>query len=151
MDEQTKLEAPFQIGEVFTKELILDAESIRKFAEFVGDPNPLHHDWALAQASRFGGLIASGVQSSSILSAFMASFVQARTQSLGLDIHYRFERAVRADRRLILKCVIEGITPRSKPGTYILEMSALLTEEDGTVLVSGGGKSLLMAASPQMR
>jgi 3-hydroxybutyryl-CoA dehydratase len=151
MDEQTKLEAPFQIGEVFTKELILDPESIRKFAEFVGDPNPLHHDRALAQASRFGGLIASGVQSSSILSAFMASFVQARTQSLGLEIHYRFERAVRAGRRLNLRCVIEGITPRSKPGTYLLEMSALLTEEDGTVLVSGGGKSLLMAASPQMR
>ena len=147
MHEQSKRKAPFQVGEVFTKEFNLDTESIRKFAEFVGDPNPLHHDSALGQASRFGGLIASGVQSSSILSAFMASFVQARTQSLGLDIHYRFVRAVRADRPLILKCVIEGITPRSKPGTYVLEMSALLTEEDGTILVSGGGKSLLMTAS----
>jgi 3-hydroxybutyryl-CoA dehydratase len=144
MAEQSTWEVPFRVGEVFTKDLILDAASIRKFAEFVGDPNPLHHDSGLAQASRFGALIASGVQSSSILSAFMASFVQERTQSLGLDIHYRFERAVRADRRLIVKCSIVGITPRSKPGTFVLEMSALLTEEDGTILVSGGGKSLLM-------
>jgi acyl dehydratase len=146
MPEQSTHRTPFQVGEVFTKKFILDAESIRKFAEFVGDPNPLHHDAALAQASRFGGLIASGVQSSSILSAFMASVVQGRVQSLGLDIHYRFERAVRAHRCLIAKCVIEGVTRRSKPGTYVLEISAVLTEEDGTILVFGGGKSLLITA-----
>ena len=57
MHEQSKRKAPFQVGEVFTKEIDLGHKSIRKFAEFVGDPNPLHHDSALAQASRFGGLI----------------------------------------------------------------------------------------------
>src|SRR5438552_608745 len=51
-----------QVGDRFAKDVAFSEESIRQFASFVGDTNPLHHDQAAAAASPFGRIIASGTQ-----------------------------------------------------------------------------------------
>jgi acyl dehydratase len=139
-------EAPFRVGEVFSKEITLTPHAIRHFAQFVGDPNPMHSDEAKAAASRFGVLIASGIHSSSILSSFMASIVTERViKSLGLEICFQFRKAVRADRPMRAQIRIDAVEPRSRPATYLLKMDASLIDQEETfILVSGHGTSLLM-------
>src|SRR6266403_270689 len=40
------------IGDRFTKDVAFTEESIRQFATYVGDSNPLHHDRAAAVAAK---------------------------------------------------------------------------------------------------
>src|SRR2546429_9285081 len=56
-----------RIGDRFGKEVAFTEDSIRQFATYVGDSNPLHHDQAAAAASSFGWLIASGIKTFSMM------------------------------------------------------------------------------------
>ena len=56
-----------QIGECFEHIETLDKDTISAFANSIGDLNPLHHDDTLAEASRYGGIIACGPHYASIL------------------------------------------------------------------------------------
>lgn len=58
-------------------------DSIRRFTEFVGDTNPLHHDEAATAAMSFGGIIASGIQSMAMMLAVVTELFQNHTPNLG--------------------------------------------------------------------
>ncbi|WP_232470801.1 DUF1289 domain-containing protein [Caballeronia hypogeia] len=85
------------IGESFEATLALPSGSIKHFATLVNDLNPLHHDDALARASRFGSLIASGTQPTAHLMAMLATHFSRYAQPLGLEFGIRLTRAVKAD------------------------------------------------------
>ena len=70
MTDKVEFEPPVEVGFEFEKELNLSAEEISTFAELSGDFNPIHHDAEIAEASRFGGIVACGPHSSSL---FMGS------------------------------------------------------------------------------
>jgi acyl dehydratase len=91
------------IGERFSATITLLPESIKTFATLVNDLNPLHHDEAYAQASRFGSLIASGTQPTAHLMAMLATHFSQYAQPLGLEFGIRLTRAVKAGDTLSMK------------------------------------------------
>jgi acyl dehydratase len=140
---------PFRIGETFTKDVTLDAASIRAFASLTGDTNPLHHDEEVARKSRFGRLIASGAQTSAIMSSLTAALVTERCPSLGLEIMFRFRRAVLADEPLRIEWEVIEMEPKPKLGAYLLTFSGKLVKlADGEVAVSGHAKTLIFREQP---
>lgn len=86
-----------RIGERFTATLALPPDSIKSFATLVNDHNPLHHDDAYAEASRFGSLIASGTQPTAHLMAMLATHFSVYAQPLGLEFTLKLVRAVKAN------------------------------------------------------
>ncbi|KQR79796.1 acyl dehydratase [Burkholderia sp. Leaf177] len=77
--------------------LELPPDSIKSFATLVNDRNPLHHDDAYAEASRFGSLIASGTQPTAHLMAILATHFSTYAQPLGLEFGIELVRAVKAN------------------------------------------------------
>ena len=87
---------PFAMGEEVRGAAHFDAVGIRQFATLAGDTNPLHHDETAAQRSRFGGLIASATQTTSVMLGRLAQFVCARANVVGLSYSVKLRRAVPA-------------------------------------------------------
>ena len=137
-------ECPFRVGETFEKVFSLDADSISRFATMAGDTNPLHHDLAAARQSQFGNIIASGAQSVSLLTATTASIVTARSASVGLEVSYRFRRAVMADEKLRMIIEVTGIEPKAGKG-HVVIFAGTLFNEKGEAAVTGQSKALLFS------
>ena len=104
------------VGERFTETVHLSADSIRAFAESVGDSNPLHYDEALAARSRFGRVIASGTHSASLLMALTASHFSRHAQPLGLEFKLHFHRAVCAGDTLELAWTVTRVQWKASLG-----------------------------------
>jgi 3-hydroxybutyryl-CoA dehydratase len=98
-----------EVGETFTRSVTLEAAAISAFAANIGDTNPLHHDAEAAARTRFGGLIACGPHTSSLLMAVTADVFSRRGAALGLDFRMRFRRAVPAGATLTLRWTITAI------------------------------------------
>ena len=47
--------------------VVLSTETVAKFALAAGDTNPIHHDPAFAQSTRYGRLIASGTHTTALV------------------------------------------------------------------------------------
>jgi 3-hydroxybutyryl-CoA dehydratase len=135
-------EVPFRPGERFSRELVFDAESIKTFATLVGDTNPLHHDDALAARSRFGGLIASGTQASSMMMAALAAHITTRSPSVGLEISCRFRRPVHAGARLRVEWEVVSVEPKDSLAGSVLTCAGRLLAPDGEVIATGTAASL---------
>lgn len=86
-----------RVGERMEATLELPPDSIKSFATLVNDRNPLHHDDAYAEASRFGSLIASGTQPTAHLMAILATHFSTYAQPLGLEFGIELVRAVKAN------------------------------------------------------
>ncbi|MDH7794371.1 MULTISPECIES: MaoC family dehydratase [unclassified Beijerinckia] len=134
---------PFAVGETFESDVTFDAAGIRSFATLVGDTNPLHHDEAFARQSRFGRLIACGAQTSSIMIGRTANIVTQRTASLGLDLYYRFRRAVLADEPMHIRWTVASVTPKPSHKGYIVGFEGEMVNSAGEVAVSASAKSLV--------
>src|SRR4051794_38223314 len=91
------------IGLRFERSARLSVRSITAFAKRAGDMNPLHHDPHYARGTRFGGLIASGTQTSSLLLGLLASEAMRFPFSLGLECAFRFLAPVPPEEKLALE------------------------------------------------
>ena len=78
-----------RIGDRFGKEVVFTEDSIRQFATYVGDSNPLHHDQAAAAASPFGRLIASGTQTFTMMMAAIPDYLRRWQPNVGLEASVR--------------------------------------------------------------
>ena len=127
--EDAALRAALQPAIDAANALVSRAESIRAFAASVNDSNPLHHDEAVAARSRFGGLIASGTHSASLLMALTAAHFSRQAQPLGLEFKLHFHKAVHAGDTLQLamnntdyqtaRSVAQAINQAKGPGTAV--------------------------------
>ena len=140
-------EAPFRLNERFERMMRLSAEDIRDFATRVGDTNPLHHDADLAGRSKFGSLIASGTQTSALMGAFSAALVTERAASLGLEVQFRFHRAVLAGETLRIVWEVSAVEPKAKLGGHIVTLSGQLLDEADMVRIQASVKTLVLAPS----
>jgi acyl dehydratase len=124
------------VGERFTEKVHLSAGSIRSFAGSVGDTNPLHHDEAAAARSRFGGLIASGTHSASLLMALTASHFSRHAQPLGLDFSLRFHKAVRAGDTLQLAWTVTRVQWKASLGGDLVSLDGEARNQHDEVVLA---------------
>jgi acyl dehydratase len=132
-----------QVGDRFAKDVAFSEESIRQFASFVGDTNPLHHDQAAAAASPFGRIIASGTQTFSMMLAAVPDFLKRWHPNVGLDASVRLLRPVRAGDRARIEWEITDIANTPKLKGWIVTVSGRLVREDGVVALTAISKSLI--------
>jgi acyl dehydratase len=127
------------IGESFSSTLTLSADSVKSFATLVNDMNPLHHDDAYAEQSRFGGLIASGTQPTAHFMALLATHYSQYAQPLGLEFDIKLKKAVHAQDTLTM-------TWRVRDAWWKPSLNGDLTQLDGSV-VNQHGETVLLGAS----
>ena len=63
----------FKPGDTASLSRTISVDDIRAFADATGDRNPLHLDEEFAKQTRFGGRIAHGMLSASLISAVIAN------------------------------------------------------------------------------
>ncbi|MBK8099781.1 MAG: MaoC family dehydratase [Planctomycetes bacterium] len=127
----------------FSARLAIDAASISAFARAAGDENPLHHDVAYARASRYGGIVASGPQTSALLMGLAATHFSRDADMVGLEFAFRFRAAVLADDALKLEWLVAAVRPTSKPRTRVVDLYGRLCTSSGTTAVGARGRVLV--------
>ena len=131
------------IGDRFTKDVAFTEESIRQFATYVGDSNPLHHDRAAAAASSFDRLIASGTQTLSMMLAAVPDYLRLWQPNVGLEASVRLLRPVGAGDRAHIEWEVTDIADTPKLKGWIVTVSGRLVRNDGVVALTAISKSLV--------
>ena len=132
-----------RIGDTVSKEVAFTEESIRTFASFVGDTNPLHHDAAAAAASPFGRIIASGTQTLAMMLAVVPDYLRRWQPNVGLEASMRLLRPVRAGDRARIQWDVTEIADTPKLKGWIVTMNGRLVRDDGVVALTAISKSLV--------
>lgn len=135
---------PFAVGQVLEAPIVFTPESVRAFATLTNDTNPLHHDADLASATRFGGLIASGTQTTGLLLGSLANHIFPENASLGLSCSFRLRKAVPADAVLIARWTVRSVVPKPSLRGVLVELDGSLVDADGTVFVEANATIAVM-------
>ncbi len=129
-------------GDHAEQERLLTREDVVRLATELGDPNPLHHDEAVAARSRFGGLIACGGHLVGLLTSACAAFTTSHGPGVGLAFSYQLRRAARAGTRLRLRWEVLSVERSERPRGELVRLAGSIRDEDGVLLVSGEGSIL---------
>jgi acyl dehydratase len=120
--------------------------AIRRYADAVGNDNPLYHDEDYARKTRYGGTISppgffgwavkTEPQSEAVLAAMAAVEKAGYKRLLDGGIVYDFLRPVRPGDKLIVYMKVKDVTERqSKSGTMIvMELEANYLDEKGDLV-----------------
>jgi acyl dehydratase len=130
-----------RIGDRFAREVAFTEESIRQFATYVGDSNPLHHDQTAAAASSFGRL--SGIQTFSMMLAAVPDYLRPWQPNVGLEASVRLLRPVRAGDSARIEWEVTDIADTPKLKGWIVTVSGRLVREDGVLALTAISKSLV--------
>lgn len=131
------------IGESFEHTETLDEETISAFARLIGDLNPLHHDRVAAEASRFGGIIASGPHYASILLARVATHFSRGTSMVGLEFSLKFHVPARPGDALRFRWEVIDVAWNEKLKGDIVSLAGSVWNAEGTELLTSQGKVLV--------
>lgn len=112
--------------------LTIDQERINLFAEATGDFQFIHVDPAKAAQTPFGGTIAHGFLSLSLIPKLMEGLL-VLPEGLKMVVNYgldsvRFVQPVKVDSRVRLKVELSDVTEK-KPGQWLLKVIATLEIE----------------------
>lgn len=135
----------YQVGEVFEfgDALITEREVVEFATQY--DPQPFHIDKPAAEKSMFGGLIASGWMTGSIMMRMTVDhFVspQSGLGSPGID-EVRWTRPVRPGDRLRMRVtIVESRRSASKPDRGIIRSLSEAINQNGDVVMSFKGMGL---------
>jgi acyl dehydratase len=132
-----------RLGDRFAKEAVFSEESLRQFAAYVGDTNPLHHDKAAAASAPFGGIIASGTQTMAMMLAVVPDYLAPWHPSVGLEASVRMLRPVRAGDRARIEWEVTDIADTPKLRGWIITTTGRLVREDGVVALTAVSKGLI--------
>jgi acyl dehydratase len=134
----------YQVGEVIEfGDHLITKEEIVGFAQRY-DPQPFHVDEAAAAESHFGGLIASGWMTASVMMRLLVEHFISRVASMGspgVD-ELRWLRPVRpGDRLRVRVTVLEVRRSQTKPDRgAILSLDEVVNQDDEVVMsVKGWG------------
>lgn len=136
-------------GETFSKRHVFTAEDIADFAARAGDLNPLHHDAEKAAKSRFGGLIASGPQTSALLMGLAAAHLSKTHDTAGLEFTFRFRRAIPAGADAILAWEVTAVEPNAKLGGEIISLKGEITDDAGQRFVTSEARAVVWPKSEE--
>ena len=132
------------IGETFRSTLALTPESVKTFALLANDLNPLHHDDAYAEQSRFGGLIASGTQPTAHFMALLATHYSQYAQPLGLEFDIKLKRAAHAHDTLTFEWRVEEAWWKPSLNGDLVKLEGVAVNQKGETLLVGHATILVM-------
>ncbi len=132
-----------RIGDRFSRDIAFTEDSIRQFAAYVGDTNPLHHDRETAAASFFGRIIASGTQTFSMMLAAVPDYLRRWPPNVGLEASVRLLRPLAAGDRAHAEWEITDIASVPKLRGWVVTASGRLVRADGVVALTALSKSLV--------
>jgi len=132
-----------QAGYCFSRVHRFDDEQVRTFARAAGDENPLHHDADFARNTRFGGLIASGAHTTSLLMGLVGSHFAKRGHVLGMSFSVDLLYPVFATETVTLAWVVTSTSAaaRRKNGS-VLELEGSMKDANERVSVLAYGRVL---------
>ena len=130
-------------GATISKRLSLSPTSIAAFARLAGDDNPLHHDRDAAERSRYGAIIASGPQTTSLLMGLVASHFSRTAAMVGLEFRFRFRGPVFADQEHDYRWQVVATRPNARLGGSIALLAGGVRTADGREAVRAVGKVLV--------
>ncbi|GBR76578.1 MaoC family dehydratase [Acidiphilium acidophilum] len=133
-----------RVGTEFEAEHVFETEASQEFARMVGDTNPMHHDEAAAAASRFGGLIVSGTETTARMMGLTARRFSELGPTLGLEFSFRFRRGVPMGARTIIRWVVTHIEYKEGLGHIATSTGTLTLAESGVVAVEATSKGVLL-------
>ena len=123
--------APAKVGDVASRSRTVTQRDIELFTEMSGDRNPLHYDEAVAERTRFGGLIVQGGVTTALLNALVAEELPG-PGSVFLHVDWSFKSPVRPGDTITAQ--VEVIEVREdKPITRLRTMVTV----GGRVVVDG--------------
>ena len=129
------------------------AEEIIEFASKY-DPQPFHVDPAAAKASLFGGLIASGWHTCSMVMRMMCDSYVLQAASLGspgVD-HVKWLMPVRpGDRISAFRTTLETRVSNSRPEVGIVKSLWEVFNQDGALVMTMEGYGMFGRRSPETR
>ncbi|MEZ5225720.1 MAG: MaoC family dehydratase [Acidimicrobiales bacterium] len=126
----------------------MTADRIRSFAEEF-DPQPFHVDEAAAAASIYGGIIASGWHTGSVMMRLLTAFLGPSSMgSPGVD-ELRWRAPVRAGDRLRLRLTVREVrTSKSKPDRGVVTFDEELLNQHDEVVMSLVASLFMQRRSP---
>ena len=95
------------------------ADEIKTFAR-VADPLPIHLDDAVAAASRFGALIASGLHPFTKLYTDYFLPMAQHTMVAGMNLNATFHKPVFANMPFQAELLVESVKPNPAKGTQVI-------------------------------
>lgn len=120
------------VGATARRSRTLTRDDIDLFAAMTGDRNPLHLDEAVAEASRFGGIIVQGGVTSGLLNAVVAEDLPG-PGSVFLHVDWAFTAPGRPGDTITAE--VEVLERRDdKP---VARLRTAVTDQHGTVLIDG--------------
>ncbi|MCH7580701.1 MAG: MaoC family dehydratase [Chloroflexi bacterium] len=131
-----------EVGQRASRELAVDEEMVRKYAEITGDYNPLHFDAEFAAKTRFGRLMAQGGIATGLLHALVAmempgpgSVFMRQSWSFPAPVYIgdtlRAEATVKSVRAKRNMAELE-FEVKNQDGTVVLNGEALVFQDDGS-------------------
>jgi 3-hydroxybutyryl-CoA dehydratase len=133
MSEETKNPTPLPaVGARATHvRTITDADIVR-FAEVSGDRNPVHLDAAYAARSPFGGRVAHGFLTGSLISAVIGMELPG-PGSIYLGQTLKFLAPVRIDDTVTVSVEVIGVREEKR----LLTLRTDCTNQDGVLVITG--------------
>jgi acyl dehydratase len=132
------LPCPVEVGWTIDRTLPLSTEDIVTGAAFLGDRNPLHTDAAVASASRFGELIASGPHIAGLHASMLPTELSAFGAPLGLEFTVRYVAPVKAGNITMTWSVVSVDAKPSLGGHFLAVRGEVRSERDGLLISSDG-------------
>ena len=121
-----------KVGDTAKRTRTVTAKDIELFTEMTGDRNPLHYDEALAEASRFGGIIVQGGVTSGLLNALVAEDLPG-PGSVFLSVEWSFRAPVKPGDEITAEAEVLEVRD-DKP---ISRLRTTITNQDGVVVLDG--------------
>ncbi|ODC03081.1 3-hydroxybutyryl-CoA dehydratase [Terasakiispira papahanaumokuakeensis] len=121
-----------KVGDQATYEKTLTERELVLFAAVSGDMNPLHLNDDFAKTTQFGGRIAHGMWSGSLISAALAMTLPGPgTVYLGQEV--KFSRPVRLNDTLTVTLTVKELRDDKK----IVTLDTTVTNQEGKKVVTG--------------
>ncbi|MCH7699128.1 MAG: MaoC family dehydratase [Chloroflexi bacterium] len=130
-----------EVGQKAQREMKVDTETVRQYAEITGDYNPLHFDAKFARRTRFGRLIAQGGITTGLLHALVAMDMPG-PGSVFVRQRWSFPAPVYIGDTLQADATVKSVRPKrnmaelefavkNQDGELVLEGDALVLQDDG--------------------
>ena len=134
------------IGEKFSKHHAFNEDQVRAFATAAGDTNPLHHDAAAAERSRYGGLIVSGTHTTALILGLTAAHFSRNFSVVGVSFSVEFRQAVLASAAVRIEWEVVATSMKGETAQKV-ELRGGMYDESGQLCVQATGMVKLSAST----